>query len=125
MPEWTSLEISTWVGRHLWPLFRIASFLMVVPLFGNQMVPIRVRLGIALLLTLVVVPNLGPLPLIDAISWQSVEMILYQVIVGVGMGFLVDRKSTRLNSSHVRISYAVFCLKKKINTNDSNNSFTE
>src|SRR6266508_2484444 len=27
--------------------------------------------------------------------------------------FLVDRKSTRLNSSHVAISYAVFCLKKK------------
>src|SRR3989442_11984136 len=26
---------------------------------------------------------------------------------------VVDRKSTRLNSSHVRISYAVFCLKKK------------
>src|SRR5690554_7053821 len=28
-------------------------------------------------------------------------------------GFQIDRKSTRLNSSHVRISYAVFCLKKK------------
>src|SRR5699024_11308047 len=27
-----------------------------------------------------------------------------------------DRKSTRLNSSHVSISYAVFCLKKKIKT---------
>src|SRR5436309_5239818 len=27
-----------------------------------------------------------------------------------------DRKSTRLNSSHVKISYAVFCLKKKRNT---------
>src|SRR6266511_5351176 len=27
--------------------------------------------------------------------------------------FLEDRKSTRLNSSHVKISYAVFCLKKK------------
>src|SRR5690554_4612815 len=27
----------------------------------------------------------------------------------------IDRKSTRLNSSHVRISYAVFCLKKKKN----------
>src|SRR5690625_6118988 len=26
---------------------------------------------------------------------------------------LIDRKSTRLNSSHVAISYAVFCLKKK------------
>src|SRR3989442_4198231 len=30
-----------------------------------------------------------------------------------GMGLVLDRKSTRLNSSHVRISYAVFCLKKK------------
>src|SRR6266481_3967458 len=30
-----------------------------------------------------------------------------------------DRKSTRLNSSHSSISYAVFCLKKKIHTNSS------
>src|SRR5438067_3605203 len=29
-----------------------------------------------------------------------------------------DRKSTRLNSSHVSISYAVFCLKKKISETD-------
>src|SRR5258707_10734617 len=29
-----------------------------------------------------------------------------------------DRKSTRLNSSHANISYAVFCLKKKKKTND-------
>src|SRR5436305_4822820 len=29
------------------------------------------------------------------------------------IGVRLDRKSTRLNSSHVRISYAVFCLKKK------------
>src|SRR3989442_8829831 len=45
------------------------------------------------------------------------------VAVRCGVGFehlvdralLQDRKSTRLNSSHVRISYAVFCLKKKTN----------
>src|SRR6266496_5534104 len=33
-----------------------------------------------------------------------------QLALGLG---LEDRKSTRLNSSHVEISYAVFCLKKK------------
>src|SRR3712207_3238453 len=32
------------------------------------------------------------------------------------LGLLQDRKSTRLNSSHANISYAVFCLKKKKNT---------
>src|SRR5690606_39361767 len=37
---------------------------------------------------------------------------------GVLHHFHGDRKSTRLNSSHVKISYAVFCLKKKqINNN--------
>src|SRR5690606_41036748 len=35
--------------------------------------------------------------------------------LGRGKG-LLDRKSTRLNSSHVKISYAVFCLKKKNHT---------
>src|SRR5256885_5432694 len=30
--------------------------------------------------------------------------------------YVIDRKSTRLNSSHLVISYAVFCLKKKKNT---------
>src|SRR2546427_7884425 len=37
-------------------------------------------------------------------------------IVGVwaaALGLRIDRKSTRLNSSHSQISYAVFCLKKK------------
>src|SRR3989442_10944736 len=39
-------------------------------------------------------------------------------VLGLGIALrdqLEDRKSTRLNSSHVRISYAVFCLKKKNN----------
>src|SRR5436309_7586647 len=31
----------------------------------------------------------------------------------------LDRKSTRLNSSHVKISYAVFCLKKKKSRSDT------
>src|SRR5437588_4662051 len=35
---------------------------------------------------------------------------------------LVDRKSTRLNSSHTVISYAVFCLKKKTNTNSTHST---
>src|SRR5438874_10098544 len=36
-----------------------------------------------------------------------------------------DRKSTRLNSSHVEISYAVFCLKKKKKTTNKNNKYKE
>src|SRR5438034_2542508 len=37
-----------------------------------------------------------------------------------GVALRADRKSTRLNSSHTVISYAVFCLKKKKKTNKRN-----
>src|SRR3712207_7188662 len=36
------------------------------------------------------------------------------VVLGGADDLALDRKSTRLNSSHANISYAVFCLKKKI-----------
>src|SRR5699024_12063276 len=39
---------------------------------------------------------------------------LFPLLQGFQEGDELDRKSTRLNSSHVSISYAVFCLKKKI-----------
>src|SRR5699024_11943895 len=43
----------------------------------------------------------------------SPKNVMKQKSFHKGMQQLVDRKSTRLNSSHVSISYAVFCLKKK------------
>src|SRR2546430_6242246 len=42
----------------------------------------------------------------------------------LGRGDRQDRKSTRLNSSHSQISYAVFCLKKKKKKNISTNTHT-
>src|SRR5699024_11099311 len=45
-------------------------------------------------------------------EWKTLEMLELPAILA-DMG---DRKSTRLNSSHVSISYAVFCLKKKNTT---------
>src|SRR5688572_32380193 len=39
--------------------------------------------------------------------------IMFAEILPNVMGPIIDRKSTRLNSSHSQISYAVFCLKKK------------
>src|SRR2546430_16828926 len=43
----------------------------------------------------------------------SVDCLVAPFARADGQGQQVDRKSTRLNSSHSQISYAVFCLKKK------------
>src|SRR5690606_2436023 len=44
---------------------------------------------------------------------EAVEPYTRRVLVNTATSWWRDRKSTRLNSSHVKISYAVFCLKKK------------
>src|SRR5690554_7567206 len=46
---------------------------------------------------------------------NDLSQMVYDPYISVKVGAIniEDRKSTRLNSSHVRISYAVFCLKKK------------
>ena len=46
------------------------------------------------------------------------DALSHAVLPGAAIGYMfaglsLDRKSTRLNSSHLEISYAVFCLKKK------------
>src|SRR6266496_2772169 len=52
--------------------------------------------------------DLVALPETYATAWTALHHNL-----AVAPGQTIDRKSTRLNSSHVEISYAVFCLKKK------------
>src|SRR5207253_4278762 len=47
----------------------------------------------------------------DAANTKMVE-----IVTVLAQALSLDRKSTRLNSSHVAISYAVFCLKKKNDT---------
>src|SRR5690625_6454276 len=51
----------------------------------------------------------------------GINPVADEVLAGLGADDqqLVDRKSTRLNSSHVAISYAVFCLKKKKKSRNS------
>src|SRR5688572_31670189 len=63
-----------------------------------------------------VAPGLVP----GGVELVGVRILTFRdVVVGdralrlAGFGIGVDRKSTRLNSSHSQISYAVFCLKKK------------
>src|SRR2546429_7349420 len=66
------------------------------------------------------------IPLAQARGMDSAAEYVVRAMPGPGLGqalrqAVLDRKSTRLNSSHGYISYAVFCLKKKktYNTNSS------
>src|SRR2546430_3933165 len=69
-----------------------------------------------LLVVMALWPGVGVLPLVLILgftSWFGTSRLVRAEVLSVRSREYIDRKSTRLNSSHSQISYAVFCLKKK------------
>src|SRR5438477_8334179 len=58
-------------------------------------------------------PKLRGAPAHHVVNIREVRLAAGAEFVIMICGDIIDRKSTRLNSSHMSISYAVFCLKKK------------
>lgn len=83
-------EIGGMVGSFLWPLFRVTAFFMAAPLIGTQFVPMRVRMILAVALTVLVAPMLPPVPQVESISYAAVILVMQQVIIGLALGFFMQ-----------------------------------
>ena len=87
MIDLAQLNIENWVSAFFIPFFRIASFLMAMPMIGTQLVPMRVRLGLAIVMTAVLVPVLPQPPVLNGLSIDTYLLIAQQVLVGSALGF--------------------------------------
>ena len=90
MLELSDAQIGGWVSSFLLPLFRIAALLMSMPIIGTQLVPVRVRLYLALAVCLVLAPTLPAMPQLDALSLRSFMLIAQEVLVGVMLDFTLQ-----------------------------------
>src|SRR5690625_6779511 len=98
------------------------STVLVPILFGVNPATILLMNGIGTLLYLFITKGKIPAYLGSSFAFISPVIVVldkfngpdgYSYVLGGFLAVGIDRKSTRLNSSHVAISYAVFCLKKK------------
>ena len=80
-------ELITAFSQFFWTLLRIGGFLMVVPVFGNQLVPSRVRIALAFAVSLPVSGLLTPMPQLETLSVGLFVDVLLQLFAGVGLGF--------------------------------------
>jgi flagellar biosynthetic protein FliR len=85
----TSTELYNWVASFLWPLVRILGVISTAPLFGNVSVPARVKLGLSVLLTIIVAPNVPAIPAMDPMSLPGLLILMQQLLIGLAMGFAV------------------------------------
>ncbi|MEH6470192.1 MAG: flagellar biosynthetic protein FliR [Halopseudomonas sp.] len=90
MLELSIPELVEWMNRFMWPLFRIASFFMAVPMIGTQLVPARVRLSLALVVTILIAPLLPPMPVYEGLSAEVFMIVVQQLLIGTVLGFMVQ-----------------------------------
>lgn len=83
----SSAQIAAWLAAGLWPFLRISAFITAAPVFGNRLIPARVRMGVALMLTVVIAPVIPPVPLIDPVSAPGLLLAIQQVLIGAALGF--------------------------------------
>lgn len=87
MLELTEAQISQFIGSHVWPLMRIAAFLLAAPLFGAQIMPPRTRLALAVPFAILIAPVLPQIPPIELVSLSGFITTLQQVVIGAALGF--------------------------------------
>ncbi|QIZ77347.1 flagellar biosynthetic protein FliR [Ferrimonas lipolytica] len=80
--------IYDWLRSVLWPLFRVASMLMVMTTIGGGTVPTPIRLGLAMVITAVMAPVLPTPPAIELFSPQGFLVGAQQVLIGLVVGFV-------------------------------------
>ena len=83
----TTSQFAELIGAWLWPFIRVGAFLLAAPIFGNRAVPSRIRMGLAIGITLVVVPVLPTMPALDPFSSWGVLTAVQQVVIGLALGF--------------------------------------
>lgn len=88
--HFTGAEIAAWAGSYLWPFFRIAALVTAAPLLGMRGVPMRLRLVVALALTLVIAPMVESPPQVELFSAAAMAIVAQQVLIGLAMGFALQ-----------------------------------
>ena len=77
------------LALNVWPFFRIAGVLMVAPVIGARLVPVRVRVALAVGVTLVVAP-LAPVQAPFAPSLLTGLLVIQEVLLGAAIGFCLQ-----------------------------------
>ena len=79
-------EIIGWVTAFYWPFLRIGALFMAAPIFGARTVPVRIRIILASLITVLLYPNMPDTSGIDPLGHAGIVIALQQILIGVFMG---------------------------------------
>lgn len=83
----SSAVIEGWIISLLWPLTRILGVMAVAPILSHKALPVRVKVGIGIFITLTIMPTLPALPSFNIFSYEGLLLLVEQMMIGVAIGF--------------------------------------
>ncbi len=89
MISFTSAQLTAWFAAMIFPLARVLALIASAPIFGNRQVPARIKVGLALAITLIISPTLDIPAGLDPASAQGLFVLLLQIVAGLIMGFAI------------------------------------
>lgn len=88
--QFTEAQLAQWLADFFWPLVRITAMMMASPIFSVRQIPVRLRLILAVLITLVVQPVLPSVPVVSVFSPDALIILVQEIGVGVALGLLMQ-----------------------------------
>ena len=88
--DFSFAQATAFVGSLIWPMMRIGSMFIAMPVIGTRLVPTRVKIIITMVLSAVVVPLLPELPQVEALSVEGLFISAQQILIGLSMGFTMQ-----------------------------------
>lgn len=77
------------IGTAMWIALRIGAMLMAMPLIGTRVVPARVRVMLAITLSVTMAPILPPVPVWNQFDAAAVLTIARELAIGISIGFVL------------------------------------
>ncbi|ANH68582.1 flagellar biosynthetic protein FliR [Mitsuaria sp. 7] len=90
MISFSEAQLLAWISPILWPFVRTLALFAGMPVFSQRQVPARVRIGLALFISVAAQPSLPAMPVIPLDSLpQLLAVTGQQLLIGLAMGFAV------------------------------------
>ncbi|MBQ0721739.1 MAG: flagellar biosynthetic protein FliR, partial [Gammaproteobacteria bacterium] len=83
-------QIMLWASSFFWPLLRISSMFVSIPVFSGRFVSTKIIVGAALAVTFFTIPLLPEQPPIEVMSHEGLMTGLQQILIGLIMGFVLQ-----------------------------------
>ncbi len=88
--NFTEQQILSATASFIWPFVRISSMFISIPIFSVKALPAKVRVAIAFLITLVIIPLIPEKSNIPLFSYQGFMVTVQQMAIGLSTGFVLQ-----------------------------------